>query len=57
MTEAAFYMCAYEFAIRTVNSPWCQLLDEDDAKVKVQHIQSVWHEQHQDLELKQQNRL
>ncbi|TDH01394.1 hypothetical protein EPR50_G00179410 [Perca flavescens] len=33
MTEAAFYLCAYEFAIKAVNSPWCQLFDEDDAKV------------------------
>lgn len=33
MAEAAFYLCAYEFAIKTVNSPWCQLFDEDDAKV------------------------
>ncbi|CAG6016971.1 unnamed protein product [Menidia menidia] len=33
MAEAAFYMCAYEFAIKTVNSPWCQLFDEVDAQV------------------------
>ncbi|XP_037637253.1 multiple inositol polyphosphate phosphatase 1-like [Sebastes umbrosus] len=33
MAEAAFYLCAYEFAIKAVNSPWCQLFDEDDAKV------------------------
>ncbi|AWP13886.1 putative multiple inositol polyphosphate phosphatase 1-like [Scophthalmus maximus] len=33
MAEAAFYMCAYEFAIKTVNSPWCRLFDEVDAKV------------------------
>lgn len=32
-TEAAFYLCAYEFAIKAVNSPWCQLFDEVDAKV------------------------
>ncbi|XP_072293647.1 multiple inositol polyphosphate phosphatase 1a isoform X2 [Eucyclogobius newberryi] len=31
--EAAFYLCAYEFAIKTVNSPWCQLLDEVDAQI------------------------
>lgn len=31
--EAAFYLCAYEFAIKTVNSPWCQLFDEVDAQV------------------------
>ncbi|XP_054456443.1 multiple inositol polyphosphate phosphatase 1a [Anoplopoma fimbria] len=33
MAEAAFYLCAYEFAIKTVNSPWCWLFDEVDAKV------------------------
>ncbi|KAK9541455.1 hypothetical protein VZT92_001497 [Zoarces viviparus] len=33
MTAAAFDLCAYEFAIKAVNSPWCQLFDEDDAKV------------------------
>ena len=33
MAEAAFYLCAYEFAIKEVNSPWCQLFDEEDAKV------------------------
>lgn len=33
LTEAAFYFCAYEFAIKSVNSPWCQVFDEDDAKV------------------------
>ncbi|XP_029030768.1 multiple inositol polyphosphate phosphatase 1a [Betta splendens] len=33
MAEAAFHLCAYEFAIKTVNSPWCQLLDEVDAQV------------------------
>lgn len=31
--EAAFYLCAYEFAILNVNSPWCQLFDEVDAQV------------------------
>ncbi|XP_068597497.1 multiple inositol polyphosphate phosphatase 1a [Brachionichthys hirsutus] len=31
--EAAFYLCAYEFAIKTVNSPWCRLFDEADAQV------------------------
>lgn len=34
MSEAAFYLCAYEFAIKAVNSPWCRLFDGDDAKVK-----------------------
>ncbi|XP_071336514.1 multiple inositol polyphosphate phosphatase 1-like [Trachinotus anak] len=33
MTETAFHVCAYEFAIKAVNSPWCQLFDDDDAKV------------------------
>ncbi|XP_076599794.1 multiple inositol polyphosphate phosphatase 1-like [Chaetodon auriga] len=33
LTEAAFYLCAYEFAIKAVTSPWCQLFDEVDAKV------------------------
>ncbi|XP_054456444.1 multiple inositol polyphosphate phosphatase 1-like [Anoplopoma fimbria] len=33
LTEAAFFLCGYEFAIKAVNSPWCQLFDEDDAKV------------------------
>lgn len=33
MVESAFYLCAYELAIKTVNSPWCQLLDEVDAQV------------------------
>ncbi|CAF98607.1 unnamed protein product, partial [Tetraodon nigroviridis] len=31
--EAAFYLCAYEFAIRTVNSPWCRLFDQVDAQI------------------------
>lgn len=34
MAEAAFYLCAYEFAIKTVNSPWCRLFDEVDAQVR-----------------------
>ncbi|XP_028324396.1 multiple inositol polyphosphate phosphatase 1-like [Gouania willdenowi] len=33
MAEAAFYLCAYEFAIKTVNSPWCRLFDMSDALV------------------------
>ncbi|XP_061601975.1 multiple inositol polyphosphate phosphatase 1-like [Cololabis saira] len=33
MAEAAFYFCAYEFAIKTKNSPWCRLFDELDAQV------------------------
>lgn len=31
--EAAFYLCAYEFTIRDLNTPWCQLFDESDAQV------------------------
>ncbi|KAG7271109.1 hypothetical protein CRUP_005662 [Coryphaenoides rupestris] len=30
---AGFYLCAYEFAIKTITSPWCQLFDEADAQV------------------------
>ncbi|XP_017283551.1 multiple inositol polyphosphate phosphatase 1-like [Kryptolebias marmoratus] len=33
MAEAALYLCAYEFAIKTENSPWCRLFDEVDAQV------------------------
>ncbi|CAN9499729.1 unnamed protein product [Ophioblennius macclurei] len=33
VAEAAFHLCAYEFAIKEANSPWCQLFDEEDAKV------------------------
>uniref|UniRef100_A0A3P9PGU0 Multiple inositol polyphosphate phosphatase 1 n=1 Tax=Poecilia reticulata TaxID=8081 RepID=A0A3P9PGU0_POERE len=33
MVEAAFYLCAYEFAIKTENSPWCRLFDEIDGQV------------------------
>ncbi|KPP77357.1 multiple inositol polyphosphate phosphatase 1-like [Scleropages formosus] len=31
--EAAFFLCAYEFAIKSENSPWCELIDETDALV------------------------
>ncbi|XP_052436550.1 multiple inositol polyphosphate phosphatase 1a [Carassius gibelio] len=31
--EAGFFLCAYEFAIQKLNSPWCQLFDEVDAQV------------------------
>lgn len=34
MVEAAFYLCAYEFAIKTANSPWCRLFDEVDGQVR-----------------------
>ncbi|XP_056109030.1 multiple inositol polyphosphate phosphatase 1b [Rhinichthys klamathensis goyatoka] len=33
MAEAAFFLCSYEFAIKSENSPWCDLLDESDAQV------------------------
>ncbi|XP_015242381.1 PREDICTED: multiple inositol polyphosphate phosphatase 1-like [Cyprinodon variegatus] len=33
LAEAAFFLCTYEFAVKAINSPWCQLFDEDDAKV------------------------
>ncbi|XP_053368204.1 multiple inositol polyphosphate phosphatase 1b isoform X1 [Clarias gariepinus] len=33
LVEAAFFLCAYEFAIKSKNSPWCNLLDELDAQV------------------------
>lgn len=33
MAEAAFFLCAYDFAINNTVSPWCQLFDEEDAKV------------------------
>ena len=31
LVEAAFFLCSYEFAIKSENSPWCNLLDEVDA--------------------------
>ncbi|MBN3276482.1 MINP1 phosphatase, partial [Polyodon spathula] len=33
LVEAAFYMCSYDLSIRNLNSPWCQLFDQEDAKV------------------------
>ncbi|XP_041644900.1 multiple inositol polyphosphate phosphatase 1-like [Cheilinus undulatus] len=33
LAETAFYFCAYEFAIKATNPPWCQLFDDEDAKV------------------------
>ncbi|KAB5555449.1 hypothetical protein PHYPO_G00034370 [Pangasianodon hypophthalmus] len=33
LAEAAFFLCSYEFAIKSKNSPWCKLLDELDAQV------------------------
>ncbi|KAF5904251.1 multiple inositol polyphosphate phosphatase 1-like, partial [Clarias magur] len=31
--ETVFYLCAYEFTIQGVNSPWCRLLDGTDGQV------------------------
>ncbi|KAJ0004722.1 hypothetical protein NQD34_010936 [Periophthalmus magnuspinnatus] len=39
--EAAFYLCAYEFAITNVNSPWCQLFDEVDAQVVLEYANDL----------------
>ncbi|XP_030630380.1 multiple inositol polyphosphate phosphatase 1b [Chanos chanos] len=33
LVEAAFFLCSYEFAIKSENSPWCNLFDVQDAKV------------------------
>ncbi|KAM3860009.1 multiple inositol polyphosphate phosphatase 1b [Diretmus argenteus] len=33
LAEAAFFLCSYEFSIRSVSSPWCFLFDDADAKV------------------------
>ncbi|XP_048843450.1 multiple inositol polyphosphate phosphatase 1b [Brienomyrus brachyistius] len=33
MAEAAFFLCAYELAIKSENSAWCNLFDESDAQV------------------------
>lgn len=35
MAEAAYFLCSYEFAIKSEISPWCNLLDESDAQVRV----------------------
>lgn len=35
MAEAVFFLCSYEFAIKSENSPWCDLLDESDAQVRM----------------------
>lgn len=32
---AGFHLCAYEFAIKTIASPWCELFDEADARVSL----------------------
>lgn len=33
LVEAAFFLCSYELAIKSENSLWCNLLDEQDALV------------------------
>ncbi|KAF3853012.1 hypothetical protein F7725_013700 [Dissostichus mawsoni] len=33
MVEAAFLLCSYELSIRSLNSPWCFLFTEEDARV------------------------
>ncbi|KAM9425551.1 multiple inositol polyphosphate phosphatase 1b isoform 2-T2 [Pholidichthys leucotaenia] len=33
LLEAAFFLCSYELAIKSVYSPWCFLFSESDAKV------------------------
>ncbi|KAM9837114.1 multiple inositol polyphosphate phosphatase 1-like isoform 1-T3 [Aulostomus maculatus] len=33
LVEAAFFLCSYELAIKSLHSPWCFLFDEDAAKV------------------------
>ncbi|XP_053730521.1 multiple inositol polyphosphate phosphatase 1-like [Synchiropus splendidus] len=33
MADAAFSLCAYELAIKGLNSPWCKLFDSSDAQV------------------------
>ncbi|XP_034040387.1 multiple inositol polyphosphate phosphatase 1-like isoform X2 [Thalassophryne amazonica] len=33
MAKAAFDLCAYEFAIKSVSSPWCHFFDKDDAQI------------------------
>lgn len=33
LVEAAFFLCSYEFAIKSLHSPWCNLFNETDAQV------------------------
>ncbi|KAF3853015.1 hypothetical protein F7725_013703 [Dissostichus mawsoni] len=33
LVEAAFLLCSYELSIRSLNSPWCFLFTEEDARV------------------------
>ncbi|KAI4893557.1 hypothetical protein NFI96_021356, partial [Prochilodus magdalenae] len=32
LVEAAFFLCSYEFAIKSESTPWCSLLNEMDAE-------------------------
>ncbi|KAJ0060574.1 hypothetical protein NL108_016031, partial [Boleophthalmus pectinirostris] len=33
LVEAAFFICSYELAIKSLYSPWCRLFTKEDAKV------------------------
>ncbi|KAH1167537.1 multiple inositol polyphosphate phosphatase 1 [Mauremys mutica] len=33
LIQVAFFTCSFELAIKNVNSPWCSLFNEEDAKV------------------------
>ncbi|XP_008168791.1 multiple inositol polyphosphate phosphatase 1 isoform X1 [Chrysemys picta bellii] len=33
LVQVAFFTCSFELAIKNVNSPWCSLFNEEDAKV------------------------
>lgn len=44
LAEAEFNLCAYEFAIQAVNSPWCCLFDEDDATVSASDLLRQWNQ-------------
>ncbi|XP_078079711.1 multiple inositol polyphosphate phosphatase 1b isoform X2 [Mustelus asterias] len=33
MVEATFYLCTYEFILKGIVSPWCDLLDKEDVEV------------------------
>ncbi|KAI4875280.1 hypothetical protein NFI96_018148, partial [Prochilodus magdalenae] len=39
--ETGFYLCAYEFTIRRLNSPWCRLFDRADAQFSVYVYQVI----------------
>uniref|UniRef100_A0A4W5QVD6 Multiple inositol polyphosphate phosphatase 1 n=1 Tax=Hucho hucho TaxID=62062 RepID=A0A4W5QVD6_9TELE len=42
LVEAAFFLCSYEFAIKSLNSAWCNLFDETDAQVCTKHHGRYW---------------